>query len=796
MALQLVHTHNVKAARTPKAERISALMQATDKPRTKYKNGYSAELAVLVAYKSFYENLIRIAFPSGRRQMRCRWNSATYQSVLTTITRKWTKHHRKTLSSIHSWSEVYKIPSPAALQTLNFHRISLHHLTELIRQIKGMLHGSKRAALREDTNEAIRDRDAMHKMAKLGMLIQLLSCEPPDTLDLQTLPCPIAGQITDHYEIQRLVHAHLFRWHAIPKNLDPAAEKLAKDPEWYKTLLHYDPEVHQGQPLHRESKIPLEFHDGLRKVCSKKASEETTKIIQDTIYSEITFEQFDEALNALKTGSAPGPSQVTANMIKAWPQSTRVLVHKHMSNIWQSRTIPPWFKDKLMKLIPKLPDSEALDDMRPISLYEIIRKVWTTIVGKRINRVWHEQSLLHGAQYGYKLDNGVQMALFTVINQIEGANVRQDAKFVTFWDIKRAFDSVPRTLQLLAWRRLGIPEDVADWFVALDEEGSIFASTPLYNTEKKMTTPEEIQQGIQHMVTLADNDVQASELSFQAERGIGQGESASSLMWIALYDMLLEWIDPANKFLHTAEKKTYNEEDISKAKMAAYADDLCTITGGPNRAFMQTLHAKWLSAFCAFAGLLLHPKKIQPAIVGPIGMCPMKYLKVYDHQWNLTECPVLPKLETYKYLGVQLDLRGQPLKAFHRLLRTATIDLQLLLRQPATPSLKIDYIRFKILPHILFTAVCSNWTLDQFRQLDVPFSQTYRKILCLPVKAPNALAPLFATVYGRHWTASRLGPRTSQEVGVVPTLLGCPWRPRSQYKRHAEPSTRPNPSTP
>jgi hypothetical protein len=108
-----------------------------------------------------------------------------------------------------------------------------------------------------------------------------------------------------------------------------------------------------------------------------------------------------------------------------------------------------------MKLIPKSPDSEKLNDMRPISLYEIIRKVWTTIVGKRINKVWHERGLLHGAQYGYKLDNGVQMALFTVINEIERANVRQDSNF---WDIKRAFDSIPRYLQLLAWRCLGIPD--------------------------------------------------------------------------------------------------------------------------------------------------------------------------------------------------------------------------------------------------------------------------------------------------------------------------------------------------
>ena len=362
-ALQLVMAHTVSAAKNPKTEKINALIQEANKPRSKKKHGYSGDLAVLTAYKSFYENLIRCAFSWGRRRMRCNWNSTTYQSILTSLIRQWTKHHRHQIEGLDAWSLARAIPSPAELQTLSFHQISLKHLLEAIQKIKNLLHGKKRPIMRDESNANLHERQELYKAGKLGMLIDLLTCAPPKDLDLQTLPCPIAGQITDHYEIQRLVHAHLYRWHAIPKNLDPAAERLAKDPEWYKTLYHYDPEVHQGLPLHEESNIPLEFHDGLRKVCSKKASEETTQVLQDTIYSDISFEHFNEALNDLKTGSAPGPSQVTANMIKAWPRSTRMFVYKHMSNIWQSRTIPPWFKDKLMKLIPKLPDSDQLDDM-------------------------------------------------------------------------------------------------------------------------------------------------------------------------------------------------------------------------------------------------------------------------------------------------------------------------------------------------------------------------------------------------------------------------------------------------
>jgi hypothetical protein len=140
-------------------------------------------------------------------------------------------------------------------------------------------------------------------------------------------------------------------------------------------------------PLRPESNIPVDMQKGLRKVCSQKVSHETSKIMEEAIYADITYEHFDNAFAELKTGSAPGPCRVTANMIKAWPRSTKIFVYKHMTNIWKSRTIPIWFKDKLMKVAPKIPDNDQLDNMRSISLYEIIRKVWTTIIARQINRV-------------------------------------------------------------------------------------------------------------------------------------------------------------------------------------------------------------------------------------------------------------------------------------------------------------------------------------------------------------------------------------------------------------------------
>jgi hypothetical protein len=476
-----------------------------------------------------------------------------------------------------------------------------------------------------------------------------------------------------------------------------------------------------------------------------KVSPALQEEIATKINAKITFQEFDESLNAITNGGAPGPSGATANMVKAWSTPTRRIVYAHMENIWIARATPKWFKDKVIKLAPKIAGNPELNNMRPISLYEVLRKAWTTILGKRIHLVWHNNDVLHSKQYGYRLDKSTQMALFTVINEMEDAQHAKATKHITFWDIKRAFDSIPRNIQKLAWVRLGVPKDVAEWFVELDDGGLSFISSPFYHLNKDLHSPESMAGKNTHFS-------QAAHMAFEAQRSIGQGESASSLMWVALYDILLELIDPRNRHLHVAEKQlTYSDDDADKANPAAFADDLATITAGPNAEHMQQIQATWLSAFCAFTGLVIHPAKIKPTLLGPI---PEKYNRlatigplpydsktdiiVHDLKWNAISCPLLPNLSTVKYLGVNLELRERNVNAsYDATFLDINAHLSHLLIQPGSPDPKIDYILFKLMPIVLATATCANWTLKQYRTLDLPFSRAYRIILAFPMKAPD-----------------------------------------------------------
>jgi len=597
-------------------------------------------------------------------------------------------------------------------------------------------------------NEAYRSKD-------LAKVIKLLTAQPGDHCDLQTLHCPTKGQITDHFAIHSHVTAFFREWYNSPPDLDAAAQNLTTTPDWWKELLCLPEHSSTAPLLHPLSKIPKHLQQGLRKVCATKASPTIQAEIAAEIDRLITFDDFSTAIDALKPDSAPGPSETTPNMMKAWSPAIRRFIYNHMLNVWNHRLCPSWFKDKLIKLAPKIPGSNDLTHMRPISLYEVLRKVWTTTVAKRIHLIWHHRRLLNPAQYGYRLNNGILMPLYNLLNSIERAHCDGAHTLLTFWDIRRAFDSIPRSLQRLAWIRLGVPLTTAEWFVALDEGGHAYVTTPFYQTHSNLKSSREAHSDDTHFAQPHVNPSNPHPpLSFIPHRGIGQGESASSLMWVAVYDILLDWIDPANTTLHPASFQdlctpTYLSQPLSQHELHttdpplsnAYADDLATISSGPLAFQIQQKQAEWISAFCAFTGLQINMSKIMPVSIGPLPRHHPTHLTVYNHLWEPTKCTILTNPQQLIYLGLSLDhfISGNS-SAFHSyLLLQSTSQLEHLLDQPGTVPAKLDYIRFKILPTILHSAQCANWPLKWYRLLDKPFTKAYKTILILPKHFPTAL---------------------------------------------------------
>jgi hypothetical protein len=101
-----------------------------------------------------------------------------------------------------------------------------------------------------------------------------------------------------------------------------------------------------------------------------------------------------------------------------------MVMYKHslmMQAFWQIKTILIWFKDHILSPLPKIPGNTDDKNMRPISLFEIIRKTWTGMVVRRIQRVWTNHNILHSSQHGFGWRQGTDTALLRIWKMLERA---------------------------------------------------------------------------------------------------------------------------------------------------------------------------------------------------------------------------------------------------------------------------------------------------------------------------------------------------------------------------------------
>jgi hypothetical protein len=300
-----------------------------------------------------------------------------------------------------------------------------------------------------------------------------------------------------------------------------------------------------------------------------------------TLAQAFSLEKFTAAIKHLSKDKAPGPFMVNSNMIKVCDARMIAYIHSMMQVLWKHKTIPIWWKDhNLSPLLPKIPGNTMLKSMRPISFFEIIRKIWTGMIVRRIQAVWTNHNILHSSQHGFRWGQGTDTALLRIIDALEDAREFGTEARMSLWDLRKAFDSVSRNFLRLSWTRLGVPADIVAWLTGLDEGGSTYVSSLHLFSNLEPRSIEDMLQEDGHFLV-------HSNQGFNAIRGVGQGDSFGPLCWIAVFDVLLCWTDAGDPITHPEtlpemEKATEPEDSdrgyapIPSAtdNRAAYADDL------------------------------------------------------------------------------------------------------------------------------------------------------------------------------------------------------------------------------
>ena len=116
--------------------------------------------------------------------------------------------------------------------------------------------------------------------------------------------------------------------------------------------------------------------------------------------------------------------------------------------------------DAILVPIPKKGNLSSCDNWRSIALLDVVGKVVASILQERLQQLAEEE--LPESQCGFRRGCGCLDMMFTVCQLVEKAFEHQTKQFLTFVDLKKAYDSVPRTALWRALEKLGVPDQIID----------------------------------------------------------------------------------------------------------------------------------------------------------------------------------------------------------------------------------------------------------------------------------------------------------------------------------------------
>lgn len=191
--------------------------------------------------------------------------------------------------------------------------------------------------------------------------------------------------------------------------------------------------------------------------------------------------------------------------------------------------------------------------------------------------------------------------------------------------------------------------------------------------------------GAKHFVAAAE------KLGFHAHRGIGQGDTMSTVAWIAVFDILL---------LHCSKFDP-------NANVLAYADDLLRISKCL-RTFQQTTNK--ISSFCAITGQQISIPKVRAIVINPRPEIKLPQMHMRDANWVHSTIPILesPVLD---YLGVQAPLMPTDRTELDWAITYLNTALCNLLARQANPECKLTVASRQILPKLLYRTAKASWPL-------------------------------------------------------------------------------------
>ena len=169
-------------------------------------------------------------------------------------------------------------------------------------------------------------------------------------------------------------------------------------------------------------------------------------------------EELEAAICKLKRGKAGGSSGILPEMVRVATCGEEFLdaLLKLVEEVWKESSVPRDWSNAVLVPIPKKGDLSNCDNWRGIALLDVVGKVVARVLQERLQELSEEE--LPESQCGFRKGRSCTDMTFTVRQLVEKSWEHRTKLFMTFIDLKKAYDSIPRCALWTALRKLGVPE--------------------------------------------------------------------------------------------------------------------------------------------------------------------------------------------------------------------------------------------------------------------------------------------------------------------------------------------------
>jgi Reverse transcriptase (RNA-dependent DNA polymerase) len=252
-----------------------------------------------------------------------------------------------------------------------------------------------------------------------------------------------------------------------------------------------------------------------------------------------TISELADLIKSAKSGSAPGPDELSYEYFKLITSNQVLQVILKLLNLSLLHNLWPQENNEgtIILLLKKDSYNGNPQDLRPITLLQILRKLFTGMLTKRMADILYTNNILKGNNYGFAPGKSTNDVISIYKHAIDHSKLKKKSLFAVALDIEKAYDTVPEIAMILSLKRVGASAHLIKIILMLHNDRHLRVLTASGLTE-----------------------------NFTPSTGLPQGDKISPLLWIIHYDPLLCQLDLSDRGYHFTQEIILNK--------LTFADDL------------------------------------------------------------------------------------------------------------------------------------------------------------------------------------------------------------------------------